>query len=257
MAEIKEPEWISYNELAWTEHIIAPPEMYEEDAMILLGALAEKRQSVRRQSLLHLGCGAGGHDFFFKRYYTVMGVDISEGMLEIARKTNPEVVYIKGDMRNVIPGKKFDVVVIPDSIMYMTTTEDLEAVVRNASAHLKKDGLFLVVAHMKDDFRNNNFAYSAQKGDLHITVLENNHIVSVNTYEAVFTYLIRNGSELTIKHEVHTLGLFSYLQWREIFDKYGFEADEMDLDDLYDKNMLGEGEYRLKIFVGKFRNNPD
>jgi predicted TPR repeat methyltransferase len=111
---------------------------------------------------LHLGCGAGGHDFHFKQHFSVTGVDLSEGMLEIAKKTNPEITYIKGDMRNVKLNEKFDAVVIPDSIMYMSTLEDLSAALRNAAAHMKPLGVLLIVARTKEDFRTNNFAYTGE-----------------------------------------------------------------------------------------------
>ena len=160
--------------------------------------------------MLHLGCGAGGHDYHFKRHFSVTGVDLSEGMLEIARKRNPEIQYLQGDMRTINLDRKFDVVAIPDSIMYMTTLEDLSAALSSAAAHLKRDGLLLVVAHTKEEFRNNNFAYTGEADNTHITVLENNHIVSDTAYEATIVYLIRQSGRLEIHHEVHTLGLPPY-----------------------------------------------
>jgi predicted TPR repeat methyltransferase len=131
--------------------------------------------------MLHLGCGAGGHDFYFKQHFSVTGVDLSEGMLEIAKKMNQEIKYLKGDMRNVKLNEKFNAVVIPDSIMYMSTLKDLSDALINAAAHMKPDGVLLVVAHTKEEFRNNNFVYIGEDENIHITVLENNHIISDST----------------------------------------------------------------------------
>jgi predicted TPR repeat methyltransferase len=117
--------WMAYNELAWTGDILAPPETYEEEALIYVEAI-KSRIYAQIVTMLHLGCGAGGHDFHFKEHFSVTGVDISEGMLALAKKRNPEVTYVTGDMRTVDLNRKFDVVVIPDSIMYMTTLEDLK-----------------------------------------------------------------------------------------------------------------------------------
>lgn len=46
--------------------------------------------------MLHLGCGAGGHDFHFNQHFAVTGVDLSDGMLELAKKRNPEVFCVSG-----------------------------------------------------------------------------------------------------------------------------------------------------------------
>jgi ubiquinone/menaquinone biosynthesis C-methylase UbiE len=173
-------KWKAYNELAWTEYILASPESYKEDAMAFIKAL-QRYIFAETPTLLHLGCGAGGDDFHFKQHFSVTGVDLSEGMLKIAKKTNPEITYINGDMRNVKLHKKFDAVVIPDSIMYMTNVKDLLAALKNAVAHMKPDVVLLVVAHTKEEFRNNNFAYTGENENNHITVFENNHTISYLT----------------------------------------------------------------------------
>lgn len=242
-------KWEAYNQLAWTETLLGGPESYEEEAMTYIQAV-ERYISIPSPTVLHLGCGAGGHDFYFKKHFSVTGVDLSEGMLEIAKKTNPEITYINGDMRNVKLDEKFDIVMIPDSIMYMSTLEDLSAALRNAAAHMKPRGILLVVVHTKEEFRNNNFAYIGENENTHITVLENNHIVTDSTYESTMVYLIRRDGELSIEHEVHTLGLFSFDQWMNLFENLQLKVDEIDLNHLYDKYLLGDGEYKLQVFIG-------
>ena len=245
--------WMAYNDLAWTDNILAPPETYEKEVLFYVEAI-KSRISAPNITMLHLGCGAGGHDFHFKKHFLVTGVDISKGMLAQAKKRNPEVTYETGDMRTVDLNKKFDVVVIPDSIGYMTTLEDLKKTIINAAGHLKTGGILLVVAHMKEDFRENNFAYSGEKDNLHITAFENNHIVSDSTYEAAIIYLIRREGELNIYHEVHTLGFFSHDQWLSIFEECRLTiTDEINMDHLYDQFLLEDGEYKLKLFFGILR----
>ncbi len=241
--------WKAYNELAWIERILAPPEKYEEEALFYVEAI-KNRMPDRTKTMLHLGCGAGGHDFHFKRYFSVTGADISDGMLDLAKEKNPEVTYTRGDMRTVDLGRKFDVVAIPDSIMYMATLQDLQRAIKNAACHLKTGGILFVVAHMKEDFRENNFAYAGGKDNIHVTVFENNYIVSDNAYEAVFICLIRDHGELRVHHEVHTLGLFSYDQWMAIFEECQLVIDEMNMDHLYDQYLLEKGVYKLKLFLG-------
>ena len=243
--------WMAYNELAWMDDILAPPETYAEEVQLYIDAIRERMPIQSSTStMLHLGCGAGGHDFHFKKFFSVTGVDLSDGMLDLAKERNPEISYIKGDMRTVDLNNKFDVVAIPDSIMYMTTFQDLQKAIKNAVSHLKPGGVLLVVAHLKEDFRENNFAYSAEKGDVHVTVFENNHIVSDNTYEATFVCLIRDHGKLDVYHEVHTLGLFSSVQWKSVFEECRLQIDEINMDHLYDRYLLEKGAYKLKLFLG-------
>jgi SAM-dependent methyltransferase len=241
--------WIVYNELAWTDTVLACPESYEEEAMNYV-TLIKDFISVPFPTMLHLGCGAGGHDFHFKRHFQVTGVDLSQGMLELAKKTNADVTYVMGDMRTICLNKKFDAVVIPDSIAYMSTLEDLKQTLTNATSHLKIGGVLLIVAHMKEEFKENNFAYTGVKDDIHITLFENNHIISDSTYEAIMVYLIRQGGETSIYHETHTLGLFHYEQWLSIFKECQLKLGEINTDHLYDDYILEEGEYKLKVFIG-------
>ncbi len=180
------------------------------------------------------------------------GVDLSEGILDIAKQTNPEIEYLKGDIRDINLNRHFDVLAIPDSIMYMKTREDLTAAIKNAAAHLNPWGVLLVFAHTREEFRNNNFAYTGEEGNVHVTVLENNHIVSPTTYEAVMIHLIRTSGELSIHHEVYTLGLFSHEEWLDIFKMVNLQVREINLDHLHDQYLLEDGEYKLTVFIGTF-----
>ena len=243
--------WKAYHELAWTEPILAPPETYQEEALFyikILRTYIDKPSAII--TMLHLGCGAGGHDFYFKKYFRVTGVDISQGMLNLAMENNPEVTYLAGDMRTVNLSKKFDIVTIPDSIMYMTSMADLKKTISNGVEHLKPDGIFMVVTHLKEDFRENNFSYTGEKRDIHITVFENNYMVSENTYEATLIYLIRQNGKLDIQTEVHTLGIFSYDVWMNIFKENHLKVKEISMDHLYDPYLTEDGAYKLKIFTG-------
>lgn len=246
---VKLLNWAAYNNLAWTERILGTTESYKEEALTYIEFI-KSHTSASSPTMLHLGCGAGGHDFHFKRHFSVTGVDLSAGMLEIAKKTNPEITYVEGDMRTINLNRKFDAVVIPDSIMYMSTLADLKKTLVNAARHLKTGGVMLVVAHTKEDFKENNFAYTGEKEEIHVTVLENNHIVSDSTYEATMIYLIRQQGKLKIHHEVHTCGLFPYKHWMEIFAECQLEMSGISMDHLYDQYILEDGEYKLKVFIG-------
>ena len=44
-------------------------------------------------SVLVVGCNIGKHITYLKKYYSIQGIDSSNELLEIARKTNPEIQF--------------------------------------------------------------------------------------------------------------------------------------------------------------------
>ncbi len=243
-------KWLGYNELAWLEPIIAPPEKHAEETEHYC-RLIRKYLRIEAKTLLHLASGAGINDYTFKRFFMVTGVDISKGMLEVAKTMNPEVAYHHGDMRSINLKTEFDVVVIPDSIGYITTRVDLRMVIDNAYRHLKPGGILLITAHMKEEFRENNFVYTGSSGDIEVTVFENNYIIGpVNDcYEATIIYLIRHKGKLEIYSECHQLGLFKAEIWSSLFAEFKLAVNQIALNDLYNPYILNSGFYPLTVFL--------
>jgi ubiquinone/menaquinone biosynthesis C-methylase UbiE len=244
--------WISYNELAWTEDYLVDPADYEDEVDTYSNLIkSASREPVH--TMLHLGCGAGGHDRFFKKYFTVTGVDISVGMLNKAKAVNSDIHYIEGDMRTIRLDRRFDCVVIPDSIDYMVSLDDLKQAINTSALHLKSGGILLIVGKTEDSFYNNNFAYTGVKDDVHVTLLENNFINPYvpNTYEITMVYLIRKKGKLTKYIEETVAGLFSRATWDEVLRNSGFLMETRTLDGMYDDYLMGEGKYPLTIFIGR------
>jgi SAM-dependent methyltransferase len=201
--------------------------------------------------MLHLGCGAGIYDYTFKKYFKVTGVDIGEQMLALARKLNPEIHYFNGDMRTIDLKKKFDAVAIPDSIGYMTSVQDLQKVIRNAAKHLKPGGVLLIVASIAEKFSSNNFVYTGSRGEIEITLFENNYLPAPDnsTYEAALVYLIRRKGKLEIHTDRHIIGIFKLKVWLGLLKEQDFTVQQKNLDYLYDCFIMEDGEYPLTMFV--------
>jgi SAM-dependent methyltransferase len=247
---MKKTRWLPYVELAWTEQILAPPEEYVEEAD-LFSKIIKDNSKFDAKTLLHLGCGAGGHDHTFKRYFKITGVDLSENMLGVAKKLNPEVTYINSDMRTVRLDECFDAVTIPDSIGHMTTEEDLRKAIQTADNHLKPGGVLLIVSPVKEEFRENNFVYTGAKGDVRITLFENNSIPDPEgtSYVATVVFLIRRKGKLEIHSDTETLGLFKLSAWHGLLKEFGLDVKQIKLEHTYDQFLVGEGDYPLNIFV--------
>lgn len=156
-------------------------------------------------------------------------------------------------MRTVRLGGKFDAVAIPDSIDYMASLPELRMAIETAVAHLKPDGILLVAGKTREIFRENNFVYTGEQEDLHVTLMENNYInrYRPDTYEATLVYLIRRKGKLTIHTECHILGLFPQKIWEKVFTEAGLSVTDIDVDGIYEKYLAGEGAYPMKVFIGR------
>lgn len=243
--------WLSYSDLAWTESIIANPDDCS-DEVAFYGKLVKENAAIEVRSLLHLGCGAGIYDHHFKKHFQITGVDLSEEMLKIARASHPEVIYVHGDMRSIDLDERFDAVVIPDSIDYMTTLAELQSAIVTACRHLKPGGVLVIVAKIREEFTDNNFCYAGAKDGVEVTIFENNYVPAQNPsiYEATLIYLIRQQGELRIHTDCHRLGLFSQAEWLSLLQSAGLEVKQVRFGGVYEPFILGAGQYPMQIFIG-------
>ncbi len=246
----KKNKWISYNNLAWTELLISSPNDYRKETELYCKIIMDNSK-LKPKTLLHMGCGAGIYDHTFKKHFNVTGIDISSGMLKIARKNNPKVKYILGDMRNIKLDNKFDAVIIPDSIGYMTTVRDLNKTINTAYRYLHIGGVLLIVTHLRDSFNENNFVYTGNNKIKNITIFENNHIINKSNYEATIIYLIRHKNNLKIYTDIHTIGLFTLDTWKKLLKEIGFNIKIVKAENIYERFLLNDGDYPQQIFICK------
>lgn len=121
---------------------------YEEWAKYLTGLLEE--YGVMSGSLLaELGCGTGTMTRLLARAgYDMIGIDLSEEMLDIARYEHPEeesdILYLNQDMREFeLFGTVAAIVSVCDSMNYMTSEEELLQVFRLVNNYLDPGGYFI------------------------------------------------------------------------------------------------------------------
>ncbi len=108
-------------------------------------ALFSLLPSLENKKILDLGCGYGGHCMEFVRMGAerVVGVDISEKMLEIARKENAHerISYLNMAMEDISAiDERFDLAVSSLALHYV---EDFEGVVKNIHSLLNEGGMFV------------------------------------------------------------------------------------------------------------------
>lgn len=123
---------------------------YEEWCGYLTGLLRE--QGVEDGLVLDLGCGTGTMTRLLAAAgYDMIGIDISEEMLEIAMEKSAaakeglsEILYLQQDMREFeLYGTVRAIVSICDSMNYIMEYEELVQVLRLANNYLDPGGVFI------------------------------------------------------------------------------------------------------------------
>ena len=97
------------------------------------------------QTLLDVCCGTGSvAELLAKEGFQVTGFDISEPMVEEARRKSDAAEYVVADAAELDLGKKFDAAYsFFDSLNYITEPERLRAAVKRVGEHLEPGGSFI------------------------------------------------------------------------------------------------------------------
>lgn len=120
---------------------------YEEWAKYVCSLLSE--YGIRDGLVLDLGCGTGSlTGLLARRGYDMIGVDISEDMLEIAgekkEREDLDILYLLQDMREFeLYGTVRAVVCICDSLNYLLEEKELLQVFRLVNNYLDPGGIFI------------------------------------------------------------------------------------------------------------------
>ena len=228
-----------YGELAWLWPLWGNPKEY---APYCKNVTRMIRKYARREvyTMLNIGCGGGKNIFNLKNSFTVSGLDISPAMLALAEELNPECRFYQGDMLNFSLPEQFDSILVDDSIAYMTSEAELQAVFKSSYEHLRPGGVMIVGPdHTKESFIQNSSAVTcaditSKPEHIDVVFVENNYDPDPNdnVYEALILYLIRENGKLRIEKDLHQLGLFSLGTWKLLLGNSGFVIFE----ELYEEN---------------------
>lgn len=121
---------------------------YSEEANFLDNVI--KRFNPETKTILDLGCGTGNHDILLiEKGFEVTGLDLSEEMIEIAKKRVAGEFFV-GDMSEFSinengTAKKFDTIVsMFSSIGYLTENSKIQTFFKSVKKHLKPSGLLII-----------------------------------------------------------------------------------------------------------------
>ena len=125
-----------YNEFGWNYY----PEIFGEQLLQWL-----QRQDVKPKNCMDLACGTGILcQILHRSGIRASGMDLSAGMIEIARKGSPEIRYDVADMVTYCPEQQFDLVTCTgDALNHIGSLTDVETIFRNVYAYTSPGGYFV------------------------------------------------------------------------------------------------------------------
>jgi predicted TPR repeat methyltransferase len=144
-------------------------------------------------AILDLGCGTGLCGLAFKGYAsTLVGVDLSEKMLEIAKQKNIYDSLIASDITHFLADKvgQYDLVIAGDVLVY---TGDLEAIFHSVNRALKSSGLWIFNTEISDstEFQMNQSGRFSHHQS-YIEKLATKHSFTIRLYNQIITRLQNN-----------------------------------------------------------------
>ena len=125
-----------YNEFGWNYY----PEVFGEQLLEWL-----RRNDVKPGNAMDLACGTGILcEILHNSGIQASGMDFSAGMIDIARRGNPEIHYDVADMITYRPGKQFNLVTCTgDAINHISDLADVERIFHNVFAYTASGGYFI------------------------------------------------------------------------------------------------------------------
>lgn len=240
-----------YKDLAWLWPVWGGVEEYRAESE-LFARLIKQYAKTGVSSILDVGCGGGKNAFHLKGHFALTGVDISEDMLALARKLNPDCDFRLGDMRDLNLGRQFDSAFINDSITYMRTKDELLSAFQSAFRHVRSSGVVVTYPdHTKETFVQNETKVSCANApgkpdNLDVIFIENSYDPDPtdDSYEFTLVCLIREDGRLRIEDDRHVGGVFGLDVWRQSLRTAGFRVHEEGWDEA-----PGPSEQRLPVFV--------
>jgi SAM-dependent methyltransferase len=204
---------------------------YKTEAKFLLDLIA-KQFGKCKINILDVGCGTGTHIKYYGKLHNVLGMDINPDMLELAKKKNPGIRFMRGDMRKYKIKRKFDLIISLFSVFgYNLNKMELLMTIRNAYNHLAKGGMLAFdMGLIKDRYPGKSTSTSIDKFNHNGIKLTRIYNSEVHGKIKHFNYVVLS-EERGVKdflYGVHKTGMFSISDVKRILRKSRFSCTVLD-----------------------------
>ena len=186
-----------------------------------------KNKKTKENTLLDMACGTGKHLSYLKKDFKCTGVDISDQMLDVARKNYTDIRFIQADMMELDLKEKFDAITcLFSSIGYVKTYKNLKKTIHNFANHLKQGGVVIIEPWLTKS--------NAIDGLASMTTYESDEFkiarqcvtkIEEDVSRFVMHYMIaRKGGDVTYFKDSHELGLFDTDKTLQIIEEAGINT---------------------------------
>ena len=215
-----------YSEFAKYYDLIYSFKNYKKEALRVKELVSKYKVSTGKD-LLDVGCGTGHHLEYLKDEFYCMGVDISDEILEVAKRNVKGVTFAQADMTRLNLGKQFDVITcLFSSIGYVKTYANLERTLEGFARHLKTGGVVLIEPWFtKSTFIEGHPSMTTYDGkDIKIARLCVSRIKGNLSIQDMHYLVAERGKSVTHSVDRHEMGLFETDKTLAIMKKTGLHA---------------------------------
>lgn len=200
---------------------------YESEAAILKQIIHNFKMSPGNE-LLDAGCGTGTHLQYLQNDFSVMGIDISDGILKEAKLKNPQIQFKQCDFIHVNFAKKYDVILcLGYAIAYTKNHHNLQKTIKSFAKLLNPGGVLVIEPWFQQESYQDNSALikTYQSNELHIarmTDFRKKGIISiVNSH-----YLVsEKGKSVQHWEELHELAMFEKSEYLQLMSENGLDSE--------------------------------
>ena len=223
---VSKPRPLLYARLAEWWPLLSAPSEYAEEAAFYRRIL-EESGAEPLATVLELGSGGGNNASHLKSRFAMTLMDASDGMLAVSRALNPECEHLRGDMRTVRLGRRFDAVFVHDAIAYMATIADLRAAIETARVHCRPGGVAVFAPdHLTETFApyTSHGGHDAPDGrGLRYLMWCWDPDPADTSHRMDFAYLLREADgSMRVELDRHVVGLFPRARWIDTLEEAGF-----------------------------------
>ena len=226
-----------YAELADWWPLFTTPEDYAYETAFYAQVI-KKELGDKAKTALELGSGGGNSASHLKKYFHMTLVDLSDNMLNVSKKLNPECEHHIGDMIDFRINREFDVVYIQDAIAYMNTETDLRKTIETAYIHCRPGGIALLIPDfIRENFKSTIVTGGHDKDNRGLRYMEwiSDPDPTDTSYLSDMVYMVKDDSgQMSCVYDRHILGLFSKDKWLEVIKSVGFEVKMVPFDSKQD-----------------------
>lgn len=177
--------------------------------------------------VLDIACGTGRHAALMEeKGYDVVGVDINDKMLSIAKRKVKGVEFLKGDMKDLkIKDRCFDIVMCMfTAITYNLNIDELRRTLSNFYDLLNSPGIVVFDAGILKE--------TYQRGKLSMDVVDRDYpIVRFGRVERIdeqaffnFVFLTKENGKVDFHIDRHEIGFFSIEDIKNVMKSVGFKV---------------------------------